>query len=236
MSAVIPSVKLHLNKRETTLLVPLYITIMVALISALISFLFLRSGSVPGSEGWVSTSRVNPGILYGLAGFLGYLGVQAVSTTFPFALTLGATRRAFTSGTLIWAAIVSAYLTVVLAVLTAIELATNHWFAGFYIFDVNILGAGNLALLIPIVFLGTLTIFTLGGVFAASWVRYGSRGPISLALVTAVALIVIAIIVIPDAATIFAAFQLWWLAIASVALIAIASVGTWLFLRSAIVR
>ncbi|TAM71022.1 MAG: hypothetical protein EPN48_02070 [Microbacteriaceae bacterium] len=235
MNTVVSSVKLHLNKRESTLLVPLYITALVALVSVLISLMFLRSGSVPGSAVWVESSRYNPGLVYALVGFLGYLGVQSVGTTFPFALTLGATRRALASGTLLWAAIMSGYLTIVFGVLTMIEKATGHWFSNFYIFDVNVLGAGDLTRLIPIVFLGTLTILTLGGVFAAAWVRFGSRGPVTLAVAVVLVILVGLIIVIPSMAEIVAAFQLWWLAIAAVVIVALSAMGSWLLLRSAIV-
>jgi hypothetical protein len=236
MNSVISSVKLHLNKREATLLVPLYITGMVALVSILISLLFWRSGSIPGSTEWVSSSQLNPGMLYGLVGFLGYLGVQSVSTTFPFALTLGATRRAFAAGTVVWAIITSAYLAAVFSVLTLIELATNHWFVGFYIFDVNVLGAGNLGRLIPIVFLGTLAVLTLGGVFGAAWVRFGSFGPLALAVGIVIVVIVALIVVIPVMASILAAFQLWWLAVAAAVIVTLSAVGIWLFLRPAVVR
>ena len=40
MSTMISTTKLHFNKRELTLVVPLYITGMVAVISVLISVLF----------------------------------------------------------------------------------------------------------------------------------------------------------------------------------------------------
>ena len=87
----ISTARLHFNKRETTLVVPLYITGLVALVSVLISLLYWRAGSLPGTDGWIEGSQANPGIAYSLAGFLGYLGVQSVATTFPFALTLGET-------------------------------------------------------------------------------------------------------------------------------------------------
>ena len=89
MSTMISTTRLHFNKREVTFLIPLYITGVVAVISVLISFLFWRSGSLPGTPGWVQGSQSNPGIAWALAGFLVYLGVQSVATTFPFALTLG---------------------------------------------------------------------------------------------------------------------------------------------------
>ncbi|MBC7591561.1 MAG: hypothetical protein H7226_11040, partial [Salinibacterium sp.] len=43
-------------------------------------------------------------------------------------------------GTLLWDAITAAYIAVTFAVLNEIELATNHWFAGFHIFDTYVLG------------------------------------------------------------------------------------------------
>ena len=236
MTAVLATTKLHLNKREVTFQRPLIIAATVALISVLIALLFLRGGSVPGSADWVASSRLNPGMIYAFPGFLGYLGVQSVATTFPFALTLGSTRRAFVGGTLLWAIIASAYLTAILAILTMIEIATGHWFSHFYVFDIIVLGGGNLALLIPIVFLGTLSLLTVGGVFGASWIRYGARGPQVIAASVVILLIVALIFILPSAPAIFAAFQLWWLAIAAVVVIALASIGMWLLLRNAIVR
>ena len=236
MSTVISSVKLHLNKRAATFLVPLYIVGVVAVVSILISLVFWRSGSTPGSAGWVQGSQSNPGLLYALVGFLVYLGVQSVGTTFPFALTLGATRRDFVTGTLLWDAITAAYLAVILAVLNVLEIATNHWFAGFYIFDIYVLGAGDPARLLLIVFLGTLTALTIGGVFAAAWVRFGARGPQLVGIGLFLVILILLIVVVPEAAAIANAFQLWWLAVAAVITIVAACTGTWLLLRPAIVR
>ena len=236
MTALFATTKLHINKREISFLVPLYITAVVAVLSVLLSLLFLRSGSVPGSAEWIDGSQMNPGLMYALSGFLVYLGVQSVATTFPFALTLGATRRSFAGGTLLWSVIVSTYLTVVFAVLTMVEVATGHWFTGFYVFDVNILGAGNLAYLIPIVFLTALSLLTVGGVFGASWVRLGARGPQLLGVLIAMVTIVTLIILLPSAPAILAAFKLWWLAVVAAVVIALSSIGTWLLLRSAVVR
>lgn len=236
MNTTISTIKLHFNKRETTFLVPLYITATVAVISVLIALLFWRGGSIPGTAEWIQNSQSNPGILYALAGFLVYLGVQSVATTFPFALTLGATRRGFTAGTLLWSVSLSAYLTLVFAVLTLIEIATDHWFVGFYIFDIYLLGAGDLGRLLPMVFLGVLSLLTIGGVFGASWLRFGTRGPQLIAVGVVIVLVVAVIVILPAAAQIIADFQLWWLAVVAGAAIAVSSIGTWLLLRSAIVR
>lgn len=130
----------------------------------------------------------------------------------------------------------SAYLALIFAALTLIELATDHWFVGFYVFDINVLGAGDLGRLLPIVFLGVLSLLSAGGVFGASWVRFGARGPQLVAVGVAVVLVVALIVIVPEAASIFAAFRLWWLAVLAVAVVAVSAVGTWLLLRSATVR
>jgi hypothetical protein len=236
MSAVVSAVKLHLNQRRVTFIAPLTIAGMVALISILISLIFWRAGSQPGSTAWINGSQSNPGVAYALVGFLGYAGVASVATTFPFALTLGATRRSFVVGTLLWDAITAAYVAVIFAVLNLLELATQHWFAGFYIFDIYVLGAGDTGRLLLIVFLGTLFSLTVGGVFAAGWVRFGIRGPRLIAVGVILAIGIAAAILVPSAPAIVAAFQLWWLAVAAGAGIVLASVGTWLLLRPAIVR
>jgi hypothetical protein len=236
MSAVVSIVKLHLNRKSSTFLVPVTIILTVAAISILISLIFWRAGSQPGSEGWIAGSQSNPGIAYAFPGFLGYLGIATVATTFPFALTLGATRRAFVAGTLIWNAFTAAYIAVILAVLQAIEIATHHWFVGFYIFDIDVLGGGDTVTLLLIVFLGVLTVLTIAEVFASAWVRFGAVGPQVLAVALILVLAAIAIIVVPQAAAAFAAFQPWWLAVAAGVAIALSATGTWLLLRPAIVR
>ena len=236
MSAVVSTVKLHLNNRTSTFLIPLNIAGLVAVISVLLSLVYWRSGSQPGTADWIEGSQSNPGMAYSFAGFLVYLGVASVALTFPFALTLGATRRAFVVGTLLWDVITATYIAVIFAALSMLETATDHWFVGFYIFDINILGAGNIGLLLTIVFLGVLTALTAGGLFAAAWVRHGALGPQLVAGVVVVVLAVAAIIVVPEAATIMTSFRSWWLAVAAGVAIGISSVGTWLLLRPATVR
>lgn len=236
MNAVISATRLHLNQRRSTFLVPLWIAAIVGIISVIIALIFWRGGSQPGTADWIQSSQSNPGIIYALGSFLVYLGVASVATTYPFALTLGSTRRAFVVGTLLWQAIVAAYVAIVVLVLDLIEVATNHWFVGFYAFDIYVLGAGDPWRLLAIVFLGVFAFLAIGAVFAATWVRYGVRGPQLLAIGLVIALGLGIATIVPDFASIVAAFQLWWLAVTAGVIIALASLGTWLFLRSAIVR
>ena len=96
--------------------------------------------------------------------------------------------------------------------------------------------AGDLTLLIPIVFLGVLTLLSLGGVFGASWVRFGARGPQLIAVGIAIVVIGALIAILPAMSDILAAFELWWLAILAGVITALSCVGTWLLLRTATVR
>ncbi len=160
----------------------------------------------------------------------------STSSHYPFALTLGSTRRAFVAGTFLYQALIAAYVAIVFLAFELIEVATNHWFVGFYAFDIYALGAGDPWRLLAIVFLGVLVFLAIGAVFAAAWVRFGLRGPQLLALGLLVAIGIGIAIIVPDIASIVTAFQLWWLAIAAGVIILLASLGTWLFLRSAVIR
>ncbi|WP_245982362.1 hypothetical protein [Mycetocola tolaasinivorans] len=236
MNPIFAVTRLHLTRRIMTFGLPVIYVGVVALLSIMISLISWRAGSQPGSEGWIAGSQANPGLVWALGGFLGYMGVASTATTFRFAITLGSTRRSFTLGTLLWNLIVATYLAAVLTALTAIELLTDHWFIGFYIFDIFILGYGNLLITFVIVLLGTLTLLTVAGVFGAAWIRFSNRGPILLGIGIGLVLIVAILILIPQAAEIAAAFRPWWLAVAAGVMIILASLGSWRMLRRAIIR
>lgn len=236
MSGVVSTVKLQLNRRRETFVVPLLIAGTYAVITALSALVFWRAGQQPGSKEWIQMSQSNPGIVFGFVGVLLYYGVAAVAKKFPFALALGATRRAFVTGTLLWNTICAAWVAVILGVLNAIEIATNHWFVGLYIFDIYVLGGGDTLRLLLIVFLGALSALTIGGVFAAGWIRFKALGPLLVAGALIIASEIEFLILVPEGVTIAAGFQPWWLIIAAVPAIVLSAAGTWLFLRTASVR
>lgn len=236
MKGVVSTTRLQLNKREITFLVPLYITAGVVLITALIALILWRAGAEPGTPEWVDGSRQNGGMVWGMFWFIGYLGVQAVATTFPFAMTLGATRRDFTLGTFGWTALIAGYLTVIYTVLCLLERVTDHWFVGLHIVDVHLLGSGDLRVLVPATFLGAWSALSIGGLFAAAWVRYRNRGPQLLATGLVVVLLVALVLVVPVAGQVAEAFRPWWLAVAAAVVITGSGVGTWTMLRTASVR
>lgn len=236
MNHAIKITKLHMNKPATMFGVPAQILLFVLIITAVISFALQRAGLDPNSAEYAAGARGNMGMVFSLPGFLIYYGVQAVATTMPFAFALGATRRAHVIGTAISNLILSAYIAVSMVVLLWIELATNHWFFGVYALDNYLLGSGNAWQLFITVLLGVFVSTSIGGVFGAVWVRYGSKGPTLVALAVALVLASLLLIFVPQLGEIFAAITLPMLAGIAALLAAICLLGTWLAMRRAAVR
>lgn len=236
MNQVLKVTKLQINKRDVTFLVPVSIIGMVAIVSAIISIALQRAGLESSDPDFAAGARNNLGIVWALPGFLVYYGVQAVSTTFPFALALGATRRAYVMGTLLANILTSAYVTVIMTILLWIELASGHWCFNIYILDNYALGSGKFSVLIPVVFLGVLFCTSVGGLFAAVWVRFGSKGPTLLGLGLGLALATAILIFVPYFEQIFAGITGPRLALAGVIVIVVTVIGTWVSMLRAAVR
>ncbi|MBO1902775.1 hypothetical protein J4H92_12550 [Leucobacter weissii] len=228
--------RLHLNKPQTMFGVPAQIVVFVLIVTAIIAFALQRAGLDPSAPEYVDGARMNQGMVWSLPGFLVYYGVQAVATTFPFALALGTTRRAYVLGTAVANLILSAYVAAIMLILLGLELATDHWFFDVYALDNYALGAGDPWILFATVFLGVFVSTSIGGVFGAVWVRYGSRGPTALALVLGLVLVVLLLIFVPQAAEIIAAVTRPVLAAVAIGVAALALAGTWLSMRRTAVR
>lgn len=211
---------------------PLGIMAVVFALTAIIALVFWRLGSVPGSTVWVESSKSNPAVLWALPGFFGWLGVQTVALTFPLAMSLGSTRRTFVLGTVFMHVTLAVYVTVLLLVLLALEKATNQWFVGLYVTNVFILGSGDPVQLAATAFFGVLLVLSVGGAFAAAWVRFGSIGPTVLAVTTVLALGALAVLLVP----VFSSFQPWWLVVAAATMIALSVLAQYLFLLRATAR
>lgn len=236
MNRTLKVTRLHLNKLSSFVVTPLSIVGLVMLISIVIALAIQRGGASTDMASYVEGARWNSGIVWSLPGFLIYYGVQAVATTYPFGLALGATRRNFVLGTTVANALQAAYITVVLLILLGLELATNHWFMSVYVLDVNTLGAGNPLILAAVAFLGVMFCLAIGGFFGSIWVRYGAKGPAvvggGLGLLLAVTILILA----PNLGAIFASITGLGLALAAIVVILVALVVTWVAMRKASVR
>ncbi|GAB2976780.1 hypothetical protein [Frigoribacterium salinisoli] len=230
-------VRLQLVRRTTWFLVPLVIMLVAAVATVIIQLAIQRAtGLTPSSPEYAEGARNNPALAWSVSGYLVATGVASVSSMFPLASSLGTTRRGFAAGTLATHLIVSAYLAAVSALLLGLELLTGHWFVGIYVFDTAVLGSGNVGVLLLVVLLGSLAAFTIGSAFGAVWLRFGPRGPLGVAVVAVLLLAGLLLLLAPSLGDIAGAFRTWWLIVAGVALVLVASGGTTLSLRRASVR
>ncbi|MBL3685557.1 hypothetical protein D3248_01080 [Leucobacter zeae] len=237
MNRVLKVTRLHLNKMSTFAITPLMILGIVMVVSVVIAIAIQRALTNPAdSAAYVEGARQNSAIIWSLPGFLIYYGVQAVATSYPFALALGTTRRDFILGTIVANIVQSAYVALLLLALLGIELATGHWFAGVYVLDTYAVGAGNPLTLVVTAFLGVMVCLTVGGVFGAVWVRFGAKGPTFVGLALALGFAVVLLIVAPQLGEIIAAITSTSLVIAALVIMAICLIGTWFAMRRASVR
>ena len=227
MNRILPVVRLQLARRRSVLLVPLLIVAITVAVTVVIQVTLQRSGAYDDGTSYATGARFNPGVVWAQSGYLVAMGVASVASTFPLAASFGATRRAFALGTAVTHTLVALYLTGVAAALLALEILTGHWFGGFYVFDVNVLGAGDL---------GALVAQTAGGVFGAAWLRFGPRGPLGISIGVVLVLAVALLASGPSLPTVFANYQSWWSALTAALLAAAAIAGTYAFLRRASVR
>jgi len=237
MNRILKVSRLHLNKYDNVVFTPLGIIATVMVVSIIIQLAIQRgTGADVTSAEYIDGARWNQGIIWSLPGFLVYYGVQAVATTYPFALALGTTRRNFILGTMLAYIVQAAYIAVLLVVLLGLELVTNHWFMGVYVLDVHLLGAGNAWMLLASAFLGVLFCLSIGGLFAAVWVRFGNKGPAILGLALGLAVALTLLVVAPELGEIFAGLTRGAVALAALVAILVALVGTWFAMRRASVR
>lgn len=236
MNRILKVTKLHLNKPQQVFGVPLFIILAVLFVSMIIALILQRIGVDQASPEYIAGARQNMGVVWSLPGFLIYLGVQSISTTFPFAVALGSTRKAYVAGTALAHIIVSAYVAAVMAVLLLVELATGHWFLNAYTLDNIGLGSGNIWILIPTVFLVTMGCLSVGSVFGAIWVRFGPKGVIALSLILLLVIALTLLALAPKLVEIVLATTRTDLALSSVVIIALSLLGTWFSMRRTSVR
>lgn len=236
MNSLVKVTRLHLNKPQAMFSAPAQIVGTVMLVTALVSLILQRAEVFGGMGDYLDIMRQNNALVFALPGFLIYYGVQAIATTYPFALALGATRRSYVWGTALANVILSAYVALLLLVLLGLELATDHWFANIYAIDVFVLGNGNPLVLGATAFLLTFVSVSIGGFFGGVWVRFGSKGPLLTALVLAVVLAGLLFLFVPYSQEIIAAVTRPLIAAVALGLALLSLLGTWIVMRRASVR
>jgi hypothetical protein len=212
------------------------VTVPIGILLAVVVVMIAVTSAIVRSGGDAADIDFNGAILWSITGFVVSLGVQGVAVTFPFALALGSTRRTFVLGTLVTIVAQAASIAAASVALLGVELATGGWFVGARVLSDSTLGAGDPLRLAAVMFLTMLTALAVGGVFGASWVRFGAKGPLALGI--AIALIVAAalLVLLPAIAAAAASYQPWWPVAGAVALIVMSTLGEYALLRRASVR
>ena len=233
MSAV---VRMHFNRTFSAFFMPpiLGAGIVVLVVAVVVT---MRVAGVPtSSPDVVAGLRNSAGIVFSLAAFLVYLGVQAATASFAFATSLGTTRHDYVLGTGAYFLLQTLYVAAILSVLLATEKATGHWFTGAYALDIRLLGNGEWSAFLPIVLAGALAMQAVGSMFGASWLRFGSRGPLLIGAALVVVLSVAILIMVPRWAAVATAFNLGWAALILLVLGIVSLAATGAFLRRTSVR
>ncbi len=210
--------------------VPLGILVAVVVVMVAVTIAIVRGG------GSGDDLEYNGAVAWSLFGIVVSIGVQSVSVMFPLALALGTTRRTFTAGTLLTAAAESALLTLAALLLLGIERLTGGWFVGARVLGDATLGGGNPLLLIAAVFGGSLTALAVGGLYGASWVRFGARGPAVIGLGTALVVVLALLAFLPAVVSAAQALGSGSAVVVAVVLIAGSTLGEYVLLRRASVR
>lgn len=236
MSRTMAVVRMHFNRKFSAFAMPLILGLGVVLIMVVVVATMGAAGVPTSSPEVIDGFRNNGGIVWTLAGFLVSLGVQAATACFAFATALGTTRRDYVLGTGVYFVVQTLYVTAILSILLALEKATGHWSMNAHTLDVRLLGSGDWGTFLLVVLSGTLAMQAMGAMFGASWLRFGSRGPLLISTAMVVILVLAILITIPRWAAVAAAFTVGWAALVLLMLGAVSLGATGAFLRRTSVR
>ena len=103
-----------------------------------------------------------------------FVGVQALTFTFPFSQAMSVTRREFFFGTYLTAAITAAILSLVFLVGGLIELATNGWGMNGWFFYLDWVWAAGPAAALLFYFVIAMLFFAIGFWAATLYKRFGT--------------------------------------------------------------
>jgi len=222
---ILTIVRLHLANPYTTIVLP-WIILGVILLLNLAIWGLIAIAAGPGKD------AINARVGFSYSGSSFYIGVymmivavQAISITFPFALSYGATRRDYWLGSSVTFVLLSAMYAIGFTILGVIERATDGWGLGGRMFTPIYFGDEWWQRLL-ICFFGLLFFFFVGSSLAAVWVRWKVTGMVTF--FTALALILLGGI---TALTLTGSWMGFWAALGAAGPLGITS---WLLVPAAI--
>ena len=162
MNRTLNVVRMQLVNKATYIWVPLLI-LTGAFVLSLAVFALIPTDAV----------KVGGGTQAPLWYFL-FVGVQALTFTFPFSQAMSVTRREFFFGTYLTAAITAAILSLVFLVGGLIELATNGWGMNGWFFYLDWVWAAGPAAALLFYFVIAMLFFAIGFWAATLYKRFGT--------------------------------------------------------------
>ena len=182
MNRTLNVIRLQLVNRQTYVWVPL-IVLTGAFVVTLAIYALLSSSGLPGPF-------YGGGAQAPLWYFL-FVGIQALTMTFPFSQALSITRREFYLGTLATATITAILLATVFVIGGFLEDATGGWGMNGYFFQLTWIWEAGWWAAWLFYFAFTVLVFTIGFASATLYKRFG---PLCVALVyTALALLLVGV-------------------------------------------
>jgi len=167
-------VRLHLGNPYTTIVLPWIILGIILVINVVIWALV--AVATHGQHSRAETTGFSySGSAFYIAVYMMIVAVQAISVTFPFALSYGATRRDYWLGTSLTFVLLSAMYAIGFTILGVIERATNGWGFSGRMFTPIYFGDTWWERLL-ICFFGLLFFFFVGSSLAAVFVRWKATG------------------------------------------------------------
>ena len=146
----------------------------------------VTAGRAPGHDA--------AGYLFSIFIYFAVLGMQSIGRSLPFALTLGASRRSFYSGTALFGMALALVSGLELTALQAIERATDGWGLSMHFFRVPYLLNGPWYATWLTSAVGLLAVFVYGMWYGIMNHRWGLLG--TLAFIAVQALVVVAGVIV----------------------------------------
>lgn len=181
MRTMVKVARYHLVQPWRYLLVPWAILVFSFLVS-IVPYALVPAGHHPvvAAHGFVSvpehryTGAMSSFFIYFLV-----LGIQSIGRSLPFGLALGTSRRTYYTGTALLAAALAFVNGLALAILQAIERATDGWGVQMSFFRVAFVLTGPWYLTWLTSFVGLTLLFVYGMWFGIVYRRWGALGTIA---------------------------------------------------------
>lgn len=180
--------KMHLVDRVTLFVMPLAIVASSFVINLLVWSLVPTDGRSTGGAA-------------SLHAFVLVAAMFAVTRGLPFALGMGASRRAFMLGTATTGVVIAVIMGTLYLVLQQVERATDGWWLHGHFFDFPWLADSNPVLRWLLLVVSVAVTWALGTLLSAIWARWGTPG---LVVGGPLAILVV------GGAVVLVSWQGWW--------------------------